>query len=323
MNTLVVLFALASVACGSLVPLAQPLHQPAIVLDPHGRPLDTAEVINARALHLQAKALDEHNGHAAVVAPLAHSVAIAPAIFTAPAAVSHQSRVDVISSPSIATLATHAAPVVAHASPLLAYSGLGYAGHGHYLHKRSLGHFAYAAPAVIAAPAAVSHQSRLDVISSPAVVSHAVAAPVLNHAAPIITVAPAAVSHQSRVDVRTSPAIVSHASVASIGHAALYSGHSAWVAPAYGAHSGHGYAHLLKKRSLAHFLAPVVHTVPSAVSHQSRVDVISKPAVVSTHITPAVYSAPAVYASPIVSHYAPIAHSAVWTAPLALKAAHW
>lgn len=310
MNTLVVLFALASVACGSLVPLAQPLHQSAIVLDPHGRPLDTAEVINARALHLQAKALDGYYGHAAVVAPLTHSVAVAPA------AVSHQSRVDVISSPAIATIATHA-------SPLLAYSGLGYAGHGHYLHKRSLDHFAYAAPAVIAAPAAVSHQSRLDVISSPAIVSHAVTAPVLTHAAPVVALAPAAVSHQSRVDVRTSPAIVSHASVAPIGHAALYSGHSAWVAPAYGAHTGYGYAHLLKKRSLAHFEAPVVHTLPSAVSHQSRVDVISKPAVISTHITPAVYSAPTVYASPIVSHYAPLAHSAIWTAPLALKAAHW
>ncbi|XP_075979072.1 uncharacterized protein LOC142978485 [Anticarsia gemmatalis] len=334
MNTLVVFFALASVACGSLVPLAQPAHYPALVLDPHGRPLDTAEVINARALHLQAKALDGHYGHAAVVAPLAHSVvapvahsvAVAPAVVAAPAAVSHQSRVDVISSPAVVSHAI-AAPVLAHSAPV--FSSLGYAAHGHYLHKRSLGHYTYAAPAVIAAPAAVSHQSRVDVISSPAVVSHAVAAPVIAHAAPVVAVAPAAVSHQSRVDVRTSPAVVAHSVVAPIAHAAVvpaaYSAHSALVAPVYGAHAyAHGaYSHLLKKRSLAHFVAPVVHTVPAAVSHQSRVDVISKPAVVATHIAPAVYSAPALYAAPAVSHIAPIAHSAIWTSPFHLKAAHW
>lgn len=226
---MVVLFALCAVACSSVVPLAQPAYHSALVLDPHGRPLDTAEVINARALHLQAKALDGHYGHASVVAPYAHSVAVAPAVIAAPAAVSHQSRVDVRHSPAIVSQAVvapayaHAAPLYAHASPLLAHSALGYA--GHYLHKRSLGHYAYAAPALVAAPSAVSHQSRVDVISSPAVVSHAVAAPVLAHAAPVVAVAPAAVSHQSRVDVRSSPAIVAHAAVAPISYAAPYYGH--------------------------------------------------------------------------------------------------
>lgn len=388
MNTLVVFFALASVTCGSLVPVAQPVHSSALLLDPHGRPLDTAEVINARALHLQAKALDGYYGYAApaaVVAPIAHSVAVAPAVVAAPAAVSHQSRLDVISSPAVVSHSV-AAPILAQATPLLAHAALGYAGHGHYLHKRSLGHYAYAVPAIVAAPAAVSHQSRVDVISSPAivshtiaapvlahatpllahsalgyaahghylhkrslghyayaapaavshqsrvdvvsspaVVSHAISAPVLAHAAPVVAVAPAAVSHQSRVDVRTSPAIVAHAAIAPVAHAApVYSAYSPLVA-AHGidAYSHGAYSHLLKKRSLAHVVVPVVHSVPAAVSHQSRLDVISEPAVVSTHVSPAVYSAPAVYASPVVSHLTPIAHSAIWTAPHHLKAAYW
>ncbi|CAH0694193.1 unnamed protein product [Spodoptera exigua] len=261
MKSMVVLFAVCAVACGSLVPLAQPPHHPAVVLDPHGRPLDTAEVINARALHLQAKALDGHYAplaHAAVV-PVAHSV-VAPAVVAAPAAVSHQSRVDVHSSPAIVSHAV-AAPVVAHSvysAPLLAHSALGYAGHGHYLKKRSLGHLAYAAPVVAhVAPSAVSHQSRVDVVSSPAVVSHAVApvvshayaAPVVAHAAPVVAVAPSAVSHQSRVDVRTSPAVVSHA-VAPLVHAApVYaSAYGAHGYAAYGAHA-HGLLHS----------APLVH----------------------------------------------------------------
>ncbi|KAF9408513.1 hypothetical protein HW555_011823 [Spodoptera exigua] len=346
MKSMVVLFAVCAVACGSLVPLAQPPHHPAVVLDPHGRPLDTAE-----------------------------------------------SRVDVHSSPAIVSHAV-AAPVVAHSvysAPLLAHSALGYAGHGHYLKKRSLGHLAYAAPVVAhVAPSAVSHQSRVDVVSSPAVVSHAVApvvshayaAPVVAHAAPVVAVAPSAVSHQSRVDVRTSPAVVSHA-VAPLVHAApVYASaygahgyaamksmvvlfavcavacgslvplaqpphhpavvldphgrpldtaesrvdvhsspaivshavaapvvaHSVYSAPLL-AHSALGYAghgHYLKKRSLGHlaYAAPVVaHVAPSAVSHQSRVDVVSSPAVVSHAVAPVVSHA---YAAPVVAHAAPV-----------------
>ncbi|KAJ2944311.1 hypothetical protein O0L34_g18300 [Tuta absoluta] len=327
MSPLVVLFAVVSVACGFYIP-AQPPHHPAVVLDPHGRPLDTAEVINARALHLQAKHLEGHHAplvyaHAAPLA-IAHAAPLVVA-HSIPAAVSHQSRVDVHSSPA----------VVAHAAvayPLLAHAGL-----GHYLHKRSLGHYAYAAPVVAhVAPSAVSHQSRVDVISSPAVVSHAVhAAPIVAHAvhAPVVHALPAAVSHQSRVDVRTSHPVVSHAVVAApvVSHsvvAPIVSAHSAW--PAYGHGYGHGLGHFLKKRSLA-----LAHYLPSAVSHQSRVDVISSPAVVShaVHAAPiaVAHAAPVVvaHAAPDVSHQSrvdyisshvtPLAHSAVWSAP----AAHW
>ncbi|KAL4707730.1 hypothetical protein ACJJTC_014911 [Scirpophaga incertulas] len=199
MKQMVVLFALAAVACGSLVPVAQPPHHPAVVLDPHGRPLDTAEVIGARALHLQAKALEGHYAPLAhsVVAPVAHAHSVvaplAHSVVAAPAAVSHQSRVDVRTSPAVVSHAVHApvlahavhaAPVLAHAAPVLGHSAYGLAGHGHLLKKRSLSHIAYHAP--IVAPSAVSHQSRVDVISSPAVVSHAVA-PVVAHAAPVPT----------------------------------------------------------------------------------------------------------------------------------------
>ncbi|CAG5025680.1 unnamed protein product [Parnassius apollo] len=287
MKSLVVFFALAAVACGSIIPWAQPVHHSAIVLDPHGRPLDTAEVINARALHLQAKALEGHGAlvHAAVapvaVAPVVHSVVAAPA------AVSHQSRVDVRHSPAVVT--AHTAPVVGvHSAyaPLLGLS-VGLAGHGHLLKKRSLSHYVYTVPQ------AVSHQSRVDVVSSPAVVSHAVAAPVVAHTAyaPVAhAIAPAAVSHQSRVDVRTSPAVVT-------AHAApIVAVHSAY-APLLGHSVGFaGHGHLLKKRSLSHY----VYTAPEAVSHQSRVDVRTSPAVVSHAI-----------AAPVVAHtaYAPVAHA--------------
>ncbi|CAF4908844.1 unnamed protein product [Pieris macdunnoughi] len=255
MQSLVVLFALASVACGSYIPLAQPAYHSAIVLDPHGRPLDTAEVINARAAHLQAKALESHAAVAVAPVAVAHSV-VAPALVAAPGAVSHQSRVDVRTSPAVYA---HAAPVAvasygAYAAPLLGHSALGYAGHGHYLAKRSLGHIAYSAPivhAVHAAPAAVSHQSRVDVVSSPAYVSHAYAAPVVAHAAPV-AIAPAAVSHQSRVDVRTSPAVVSTVVAAPVAHSAVYAAplaHSAvYAAPlarsaVYAAPLAHGSGH--------------------------------------------------------------------------------
>ncbi|XP_045450827.1 calphotin-like [Melitaea cinxia] len=289
MQSLVVFFALAAVACGSIIPLAQPAHHPALVLDPHGRPLDTAEVINARALHLQAKALE--HGHAAY-APLAHAAVVAPAVVAAPAAVSHQSRVDVHSSPAVVA---HASPLVSEhslASPWLGYSAYGLG--AHYLKKRSLGHITYNAPVI--APAAVSHQSRVDVVSSPAVVSHAVAAPVLAHAVatPVVAqaIVPAAVSHQSRVDVHSSPAVVAHATP-------LVSAHSV-VSPWLG-HSTYGLAaHYLKKRSLSHiaYSAPII--APAAVSHQSRVDVVSSPAVVS-HAIAAPVVAHAV-ATPVIAH---------------------
>ncbi|XP_028167220.1 cuticle protein 38-like [Ostrinia furnacalis] len=247
----------------------------------------------------------------------------APSLYV-PSAVSHQSRVDVHSSPAVVTQYV-AEPVVAThvvAEPVVE------------------------ARAVYAAPAAVSHQSRVDVRSSPAVVasvpvvaSAPVVEPVVAYAAaPVSTVyaGGSAVSHQSRVDVQSSPAVVSEHLVAPVVEArsvltpAVYNGaHSVYGAGAYGhgvssiygAHAGLGlsHGHLLKKRSLAHVYAPVAHVAhiaPSAVSHQSRVDVISKPAVVSEVVSAPVAVAHAV---PSVSyaHVAPLAHSAVWTAPAA------
>ncbi|VVD05924.1 unnamed protein product [Leptidea sinapis] len=84
--------------------------------------------------------------------------------------------------------------------------------------------------------------SRVDVRTSPAVVSHAVAAPVLAHS---VLAAPAAVSHQSRVDVRTSPALVApvvthYAAPAPLHYAAPAPLHYAAPAPIHLA--GH-YAH--------------------------------------------------------------------------------
>ncbi|XP_041986236.1 cuticle protein 65-like isoform X1 [Aricia agestis] len=115
MQSLVVFLAVAAVARASLLPLAQPAHHPAIVLDPHGRPLDTAEVIGARALHYQAKALEPHGhiAHAAIAAPIAHAAIahVAPAVIAAPAAVSHQSRVDVRTSPAVVAHSVVAAPI--------------------------------------------------------------------------------------------------------------------------------------------------------------------------------------------------------------------
>ncbi|CAB3251478.1 unnamed protein product [Arctia plantaginis] len=73
------------------------------------------------------------------------------------------------------------------------------------------GLLAYSAPIIGSVPAAVSHQSRLDIKSSPAVTTTVVAAPTLL-AAPAITTAafaPAAVSSQSRIDIKSSPAITS------------------------------------------------------------------------------------------------------------------
>ncbi|CAB3251462.1 unnamed protein product [Arctia plantaginis] len=124
------------------------------------------------------------------------------------------------------------APSYGYNAPLLPLGGLGYGGRSHYLYKRSLGHYAV--------PAAVSHQSRVDVVSSPAVVSHAVAAPIVAHA-PVVAAVPSAVSHQSRVDIHSSPAVVAQAAVvpavAPLSYAAPYSHGYGYAAAPY----NHGY----------------------------------------------------------------------------------
>ncbi|XP_014355825.2 cuticle protein LPCP-23 [Papilio machaon] len=336
MKLLVVFSALAAVACASLIPLAQPSHYgaafvthaaiapvvaPAVVAAPaavsHQSRVDvrtSPAIVTAHSAYatplLGHSALGFGHGHLLKKRSLGHVAYAAPVITHAapviaavPAAVSHQSRVDVRTSPAIVT--AHTVPVLAahngYAAPLL----------GHLLKKRSLGHIAYAAPVVAhtapviaTAPVAVSQHSRVDVVSSPAVVSHTITAPAVAHTfvapvvaraayAPVVAhaITPAAVSHQSRVDVRTRPAVVSQSVVA---------------APILGAHSSltlSGHGHLLKKRSLGHIITPVaVAHAPAAVTHQSRVDVVSRPAVVSHSVV-----------SPVVSHAVPVvplAHSA-------------
>ncbi|NP_001166771.1 cuticular protein hypothetical 6 precursor [Bombyx mori] len=132
--------------------------------------------------------------------------------------------------------------------------------------KRSIGHVAYTVPT------AVSHQSRVDVRTSPAVVdvapavaSHFVAAPEAHAVvAPYTAVYGAgAVSHQSRVDVRTSPVVVSAAQV---------------VAPALVTEP------VLEARSVYAASVPSLYIGGASVSHQSRYDVHSSPSVVTEEV---------------------------------------
>ncbi|CAH0729680.1 unnamed protein product, partial [Brenthis ino] len=76
-------------------------------------------------------------------------------------------------------------------------------------------HFSYAVPAAAyVVPSAVSHQSRVDVHSSPAIVStktkpeSVLVATVPSAYVPTVYSGASAVSHQSRVDIKSSPAIV-------------------------------------------------------------------------------------------------------------------
>lgn len=74
---------------------------------------------------------------------------------------------------------------------------------------------AYSTPLITNGAAAVSHQARLDIKTSPTIVENAAFAPVATRifideptvlAAPVIA-APGAVSSQSRIDIKTTPAI--------------------------------------------------------------------------------------------------------------------
>lgn len=90
----------------------------------------------------------------------AHTVGYAP-LYSGASAVSHQSRVDVHSSPAYVT--SYSAPLVAQqqyvASPAVVDARSVYS------------------PVAVYAPSAVSHQSRVDYRSSPGVVSHQVVSP--------------------------------------------------------------------------------------------------------------------------------------------------
>lgn len=143
----------------------------------------------------------------------------APAIAVAPAAVSHQSRVDIKSSPGVV-----ATEVVA---PL----------------SRSV----ITDQAIVAAPAAY-------------------AAPTV-YTAPLIT-APAAVSSQSRVDIKSSPAIVSTVAVAPAAYSAI-SAPVVYSAPlanpvAYGATFTAPLAYTAPLAGFASYISPVVPEVSAA-----------------------------------------------------------
>lgn len=166
-----------------------------------------------------------------------------------------------------------------------------------HIQKRSIGH-----AVAYTVPSAVSHQSRVDVRSSPvlatAVVEPLAYAPATVYAAPAskVYVGGSAVSHQSRVDVQHTPAVVTEvhapavvAEPAVVEARAVYAPQAAvYAAP-----------------QAAVFAAPqaTVYAGGSAVSHQSRVDVQSSPAVVTQQVlAPAVVDArsvwaPSVYAS--------------------------
>lgn len=76
-------------------PLALGPYTPASVLTPHGVPLETAGVVAAKALHYQAHAVAHGPHHYIHKRSAAYPLAYA----LAPSAVSHQSRVDIHSTP--------------------------------------------------------------------------------------------------------------------------------------------------------------------------------------------------------------------------------
>nr|CAH7753688.1 unnamed protein product [Callosobruchus chinensis] len=184
-------------------------------------------------------------------------------------------------------------------------------------------HLAYTAPAVVAAPSAVSHTYRSDVISEPVVAAYT--APVVAHRA-----------HYA------APVVTAHAAPIVAAHAAPYAAHvvdAHHVAAPYAAHvvDAHhvaapwGYAAAApislytqrrpistkKMFKLVVFFALVAaavakpsgivysaHPVSSAVSHTYRKDIISEPVVVApVHAVHAYHHAPVVaVAAPAVSH---------------------
>lgn len=90
--------------------LSQAPNSPAVVLDAHnGVPLDTPEVVAARAAHYQAKALSgvHHLRKRSVVAPVAYSSVVSPLGYSAP----------LVSTPYVSTpyVSTYSTPIV---SPL-------------------------------------------------------------------------------------------------------------------------------------------------------------------------------------------------------------
>ncbi|XP_059053824.1 uncharacterized protein LOC131848086 [Achroia grisella] len=187
MRRLVVFIALFAAAVAAPQYLVHPAYSPGVELEALGSLLDTAEFTYPRALQ----------GH------ILKKRSVLPVSYSLPSAVSHQSRVDVRTSPAVVATAPVVQNVVA--APVVGEPAI------------------VEARAVYSAPVAVSHQSRVDVRATPAVVapvvaSRAVVPPPAVVAQPIVarSYIPAstvyaggsAVTHQSRIDVETSPAVV-------------------------------------------------------------------------------------------------------------------
>lgn len=222
------------------------------------------------------------------------------------------------------------------------------------------GLLAYSAPAIAAIPAAVSHQSRIDIKSSPAFVATAAVAPIAHTViaepaivAPAAIAAPAAVSHQSRIDIKSSPALVSDvvatpfaaiapavvktAIAAPVAYAAPTVIKSAIAGPAIAAFAAPSLA--VPTTYAAHIAAPAALATPALISPSVPLDTPEVVAARAAHFeakaqaiaeqhsihkrSAPLFAAPALTyaASPLISTYAtaPVVHSAplIHSAPLA------
>lgn len=110
--------------------LAQAPHSPALVLDAaRGVPLDTPEVVAARAAHFQAKALSLHHLKKRS-APLYYSSAVAPLAYSSPLSAYPAPVVSAYSSPLVSAysspvVSAYSSPLVSAYSSPLAYHGVG------------------------------------------------------------------------------------------------------------------------------------------------------------------------------------------------------
>ncbi|OWR52794.1 cuticular protein hypothetical 15 precursor [Danaus plexippus plexippus] len=86
------------------VALAQPPNSPAVVLDGvNGVPLDTPEVVAARAAHYQAKALNVHHLKKRSVSPVSYSAVVAPVVPNVVSPLSYSSLVSSYPAPYVAS----------------------------------------------------------------------------------------------------------------------------------------------------------------------------------------------------------------------------
>ncbi|KAJ0178336.1 hypothetical protein K1T71_006159 [Dendrolimus kikuchii] len=206
---------------------------------------------------------------------LASDVLGASLIAAAPAAVSHQSRVDIKSSPAVIT--TAAVAPIAYTAPAAIAAPVAYAAPA-----------AIATPVAYAAPAAVSQQSRIDIKTSPAITSTIVSSPVAYSA-----VSPAFVKTAAVTSAIAAPALIKSAAFVpgTIAAPAVVLDAPAVLA-ARTAHFVSNDLHLIKKRSApvlsSHIVTPVVTTY-------------SATPIVSSISAPLTYSAPLAYSTPLVA----------------------